>query len=213
MPQQSRLRSSKCLTSNCCRVFVLISSTGTLWPSCVRNETNRKHFSSTAGSRRQSQWQHIRKEIGENKQKNREQRGGQNEESFSIIKLSEAFVCRGPLVADSSWFLSPFLQLETAVTSATCAAGTSRAGSRSQVTYICPRTEFTSYTRAQPRSGHHPALGPPDKRKCSARTGRRAARATAGLEAHAEPLQPHPLWATGNAQDLKSCETSSGMSQ
>lgn len=37
--------------------------------------------------------------------------------------------------------------------------------------------------------------------------------AIVGLGAHAEPLQPLPASAAGNVQDLKSCETSSGMSQ
>lgn len=56
-------------------------------------------------------------------------------------------------------------------------------------------------------------LGPADKRKSSARTGDLLLGPLWVLEAHAEPLRPLPVSAAGNAQDLKSCETSSGMSQ
>lgn len=38
------LLSSKCLTSNCCLVFVLTSYREALWLSCVCNGTNWKHF-------------------------------------------------------------------------------------------------------------------------------------------------------------------------
>lgn len=63
---------------------------------------------------RQSQRKRINKEIGENKQK--------NEERFLINSLIKLFVSRvrWPLTAAAS-------QLETAVTSATCAASTGRA--------------------------------------------------------------------------------------
>lgn len=114
------LPSSKCLTSNCCLVFVLTSCAETLWLSCVCNETKWKHFFSGLLETEPTAT-HFKTFM----KTNRKLKQGEP----LIIKLSglrflsiRSTGCWQQLVP------LPVLQLETAVMSATCAAITSRAG-------------------------------------------------------------------------------------
>lgn len=85
---------------------------------------------------------------GENKKWETRERKKTKRRRLLIIKLSGLLSIR---TAGCWQQLVPLvvLQLETAVMSATCAASTSKAGSCSEVTYICPRIESISYARVE----------------------------------------------------------------
>lgn len=88
----------KCITSNCCLVFILTSARGALWRSCMCRDTSWKHVFSSEPLEMEPAATHFKTFTKTSNNWNKE----------SLNYQPSAFCLSGRLGADSSWFLSPF---------------------------------------------------------------------------------------------------------